>query len=256
MAATRGCVRVEPLFGVTQAIESAIVAATDLFRVSERAARAAAGIRYGAPVATVYNPVAYARVPHRAYLDRYGKKKGRVFLMGMNPGPWGMAQTGVPFGEVGLVKSWMNISGAVEQPARPHPKVPVRGFDCPRSEGSGKRLWGWAREKGDADWFFSRFFVWNYVPLCFLAETGKNVTPEQLKAADRKALTDVCDRALGQVLAELEPQALIGIGNFAAARLAAVTGGEVGKLLHPSPANPMANAGWSKEAERVLGPWL
>jgi single-strand selective monofunctional uracil DNA glycosylase len=229
-----------------------------LFEVSQRAARAAERVPYADPVRVVYNPVAYASAPHRAYLDRFGVNKKRVFLLGMNPGPWGMAQTGVPFGEVGLVKNWMGISGAVKQPKAPHPKVPVRGFDCPRSEGSGKRLWGWAQKRGNADWFFSRFFVWNYAPLCFLAESGANITPDKLKPRERAELLAICDRALAEVIGVLEPTAFVGIGNFAASRLAQVVGDRapIEKLLHPSPANPRANAGWEQEAERVLGRWL
>jgi len=230
-----------------------------LVTISVRAAKKAYAIPYSAPAHTVYNPVAYARAPHEAYLRRFGKEEGRVFLMGMNPGPWGMAQTGVPFGDVGMVRDWMGIRGPVSVPKGEHPRVPVKGFDSHRKEGSGRRLWGWASEKGDAAWFFSRFFVWNYSPLCFLSEKGTNVTPDKLKREEREAMTDVCNDALRKVVDVLRPKALVGIGNYAEKRIKEVLGEDVApvhRLLHPSPANPRANAGWVAEAESVLGQWL
>jgi single-strand selective monofunctional uracil DNA glycosylase len=225
-----------------------------LLRVSRETARRAAAIRFGAPVGWVYNPVDYACEPHEAYLRRFGKKRGRVLLMGMNPGPWGMVQTGVPFGDVGMVRDWIGITGRVRRPAEEHPRVPVLGFDCHRREGSGRRFWGWASERGSADEFFARFFVWNYAPLCFLSESGANLTPEKLRPADRDALCQVCNRGLAEVIALLAPSAVVGVGNFAERRLREVVGDAlpVRKLLHPSPANPRANAGWTEEADRVL----
>lgn len=208
------------------------------------------------PAAHVYNPLAYARGPVEEYLRRFGGGRGRVLLVGMNPGPWGMAQTGVPFGDVEAVRDWMGISGEVKRPAAEHPRVPVMGFDCHRREGSGKRLWGWARERaGTADRFFSDFFVWNYCPLCFLDEGGANLVPDKLARADREALTAMCDPALARVLEILQPRAAVGVGAFAEARLRAVApaGLPVVRLLHPSPANPAANRDWAGEADRVLG---
>src|SRR5262249_16902638 len=131
--------------------------------------------------------------------------------------------------------------------------VPVLGFDCHRREGSGRRFWGWASERGTAEEFFSRFFVWNYAPLCFLGESGVNLTPERLRPEDRAALCEVCDQGLGPVSALLGPRGVVGIGNFAERRLLEVVGDSipVRKLLHPSPANPRANAGWSAEADQM-----
>ena len=40
-------------------------------------------------------------------------RKEAVFL-GMNPGLWGMAQTGVPFGTVSLVRDWMGIEDTAQ----------------------------------------------------------------------------------------------------------------------------------------------
>src|SRR5262245_50106649 len=99
-------------------------------------------LKFGPPVAAVYNPLTYAWAVHERYLQKFGSGKKRVVFVGMNPGPFGMAQTGVPFGEISSVRDWLRIAGPVKKPIREHPRRPVAGFDCPRSEVSGKRLWG------------------------------------------------------------------------------------------------------------------
>lgn len=232
------------------------MSAPPIVKLSRRLARQCDRLEFGPPVAYVYNPVDYAREPHEAFLRRFGVETGRVLMVGMNPGPWGMAQTGVPFGDPVLVRDWMGIDGNIGHPDPEHPKVPIMGFESHRREGSGKRLWGWAKEHaGSAEAFFQRYFVWNYCPLCFLAESGANITPVKLAKGDREALLEVCDRGLQEVVELVAPRAVIGIGNFAEARLRAVLGEDgvpIHKLLHPSPANPRANRDWPGEAERVL----
>src|SRR6476646_278158 len=124
----------------------------------------------------------------------------------MNPGPFGMAQTGVPFGEVKAVRDWMGIDGRVGRPDPEHPKRPVLGFGHPRAEVSGTRLWGWAEARyRTADAFFDRFYVLNWCPLCFLEEGGRNRTPDKLPVAERDALYAVCDRALRRQIEVLRP---------------------------------------------------
>ncbi|MGH9464268.1 MAG: single-stranded DNA-binding protein, partial [Thermoanaerobaculia bacterium] len=165
--------------------------------VAAELASEVAALVFAPPVAFVYRPLEYAWDPHAAYLKRYGRGRREVLLLGMNPGPWGMAQTGVPFGDVELVRDWLGIAGAVARPSAEHPRRPVEGFACRRSEVSGRRLWGWARERfGRAERFFARFFVLNFCPLLFLEASGRNRTPAELAAAEREALAAPCDRAL------------------------------------------------------------
>lgn len=211
---------------------------------------------FGPPVTHVYNPLDYAWRPHRLYLERFGAAPKEVVLVGMNPGPWGMAQTGVPFGEVEMVRDWLGIAGDVETPAHEHPKRPIEGFDCRRSEVSGRRLWGWARSRfGTPEAFFRRFFVWNYCPLAFLEESGRNRTPDKLPAAERAPLEAACDRALRAAIEALAPTRVLGVGRFAERRIRAALGGhdvEIEQILHPSPASPLANDGWQQRAEAQL----
>ena len=43
-----------------------------------------------------------------------------MIFLGMHPGPWGMAQIGVPFGEIPAVRDWMGISTTVDKPPVEH----------------------------------------------------------------------------------------------------------------------------------------
>jgi single-strand selective monofunctional uracil DNA glycosylase len=213
-------------------------------------------LRFSAPVSHVYNPLDYAWPAHRAYLERFGKGPKQVVLVGMNPGPWGMAQTGVPFGEVSAVRDWLGIAARLGRPEREHPARRVGGFACTRSEVSGRRVWGWARELcGTPERFFAHFFIANYCPLLFLEESGRNLTPDRLPAAERRPLEAVCDAALARAIERLEPQIVLGFGSFAArsaARALAGAGVRVEQVLHPSPASPAANRDWSGALMRRL----
>jgi single-strand selective monofunctional uracil DNA glycosylase len=228
----------------------------DLVRISRALVKRLGGLRFRTPVTHVYQPLEYARVPHEAYLRRYGPGAGRVVLVGMNPGPFGMAQTGVPFGDVTLVRDWMGIEGRVDRPPREHPQRPVTGFACPRSEVSGTRFWGWARDRfGPPEKFFARFFVANYCPLAFMEESGRNRTPDKLPASERAPLYAACDEALRALVVELAPSHVIGVGGFAEERAQEALAGldvKVGCILHPSPANPAANRDWSGTVEKQL----
>ncbi len=211
--------------------------------------------RFAPPVTHVYNPLDYASEAHRLYLELYCRPGAEVLLVGMNPGPYGMVQTGVPFGEVAAVRDWLGISTGVVPPAKQHPKRPVLGFECTRSEVSGRRLWGWAQERfGTPDAFFDRFFIWNYCPLAFLEASGRNRTPDKLPAAERVPLYEACDRALADIAAYVAPSMVLGVGAYAEARARAVLGGEyrIGRILHPSPASPAANSGWAQQVEEQL----
>ncbi len=227
-----------------------------LVQLSRTLSRAVGKLDFSDPVTHVYNPLAYARRPHELYLERFGAGHKEVVLVGMNPGPFGMAQTGVPFGDVQFVRNWMGIEARVERPTSEHPKRPVLGFDCKRSEVSGSRLWGWARSRfGSPDAFFSRFFVVNYCPLVFLETTGRNRTPDKLPAKERQALQSVCDQALRSAVDILRPKHVVGVGVWATKRASAALGEgavPIGTVLHPSPASPRANRGWAEQAESDL----
>jgi single-strand selective monofunctional uracil DNA glycosylase len=215
---------------------------------------------FGPPVTHVYNPLLYAAKPAEIYLERYlCGPPGRTLLLGMNPGPWGMAQTGVPFGEIESVRDWLGIEAKVEQPKESHPKRPILGFECQRSEVSGRRLWGLFQEKfPDPADFAKQFVVFNYCPLIFLEDSGRNRTPDKLPKAERDPLFDSCDDCLASLLDTLQIKRAFGVGKFAEKRLKAAAGScsgltSIASVLHPSPASPAANRGWAEQAAPVLG---
>lgn len=229
-----------------------MVDAKPLVAIARRLGEEVSALRFSAPVTHVYNPLDYAWAAHAQYLERYGAAPKEVLLLGMNPGPWGMAQTGVPFGEVGAVRDWLRIDAVIQRPADEHPKRKVEGLTCPRSEVSGARLWGWARETfGTPGRFFERFFIANYCPLAFLEESGRNRTPDKLAAGEKGPLLEICDRALRKTVEHFRPEHVIGVGAFAEGRARAALEGidvSIGRILHPSPASPAANRGWAKRA--------
>lgn len=229
---------------------------SELGAITDRLVEELAPMEFGAPVEYVYNPLEYARPSWDRYCQRFGRGRKQAVLVGMNPGPFGMAQTGVPFGEISAVKDWMGIEEPVGRPAREHPKRPIVGFALERSEVSGARLWGWAKERfGAPERFFERFFVANYCPLVFMEDSGRNRTPDKLPAAERELLFATCDRALRSTIEHLRPEWVLGVGAFAEGRAKAALAGleiRIGRILHPSPASPIANRGWAERAEAEL----
>lgn len=216
-------------------------------------------LSFSPPVTHVYNPLDYAWEVHRDYLRRYGNSRRGVLFLGMNPGPFGMAQTGVPFGEVAAVRDWLGLAGKVGRPSPEHPKRPVEGFTCTRSEVSGRRLWGFLAERfRSPEAFFKDHFVSNYCPLVFVGESGRNLTPDKLPAQERAPLYSACNEHLEETIRILNPAWVIGVGTFAEARarevLAATSGLDtrIGRILHPSPASPAANHGWAEKVEAQL----
>jgi single-strand selective monofunctional uracil DNA glycosylase len=213
-------------------------------------------------IAAVYNPLEYAIRPHNEYLKLAASAPKKIIFLGMNPGPWGMAQTGVPFGEISAVRDWLGIEAAVDKPKREHCKRPIEGFACARSEVSGRRLWGLFRERFKTPRaFFRENFVANYCPLVFMDQSGANITPDKLPKEEAAPLFEICDRALEDTIRLLKPQWVIGIGGFAKKRIdsvkkeIAIKGSadfRTAQILHPSPASPKANAGWDREVIKML----
>jgi single-strand selective monofunctional uracil DNA glycosylase len=226
-----------------------------LIRAARRLSDACSRLTFAAPVWGVYNALDYAWAGYETYVGRYGGGRKRVLYLGMNPGPWGMAQTGVPFGEVAAVRDWMGIRAAIGKPRKEHPKRPVEGFGCQRSEVSGRRLWSlFAETHGPAEAFFAESFVLNYCPLAFLLESGANLTPDRLPAAEREPLEAACDTHLRAVLETLQPEIAVGVGGWAGKCLErlGVPDLRLGTLLHPSPASSVANREWPQRPRQQL----
>ena len=233
-----------------------------LIQAAQNLQRAVSQLTFAPPVTHIYNPLDYAWTAHESYLQRYANSPKRVIFLGMNPGPFGMVQTGIPFGQVGAVRDWLGIEAEIGHPANQHPKRLVTGFACQRSEISGERLWGLFAERfGSAENFFEQHIVMNYCPLAFVEWSGRNRTPDKLPASERAALFAACDEHLADVVRILQPEWLVAIGDFAFKRAEQIlASGQIrlGRILHPSPANPAANRDWAILATtqlRQLGIW-
>jgi len=193
-----------------------------------------------------YNPLEYAWPVHREYLRRFGGESNRVVFLGMNPGPWGMGQTGVPFGDPYIVRDWMKMGDdfEIEQPDNMTEDRPVLGFQSDKKEGSGQRLFSYIRDQfGDLEKFFDNNFILNYCPLLMFTEEGNNLTPSDLLKDDRQRVYEVCDPYIWDMIGFYDPEVLVGIGKFATERLKDVFDGgdrEIVRIPHPSPASPIA----------------
>ena len=227
-----------------------------LLDAANRLSNTVSRLSFSEPVSYVYNPLEYAWEGHRQYLERFADRQKRVVFMGMNPGPWGMSQTGVPFGEVNLVRDWMGIQAAIGKPQKEHPKRQILGFECDKSEVSGRRLWGLfsSRFPKSKD-FFQDHLVINYCPLVFMEESSRNRTPDKLPGLETSALFEACNQHLRTCIEALNPEWIVGVGGFAQSKARDCLsdfGIRHGKMLHPSPASPAANRGWAEAASKQL----
>jgi single-strand selective monofunctional uracil DNA glycosylase len=226
-----------------------------IIQITKKLKDKAGSLTFDDPVAYVYNPLEYAFAPLEKYIKKYASKK-TTLLVGMNPGPFGMAQTGVPFGDIKMVSDFLQITGSVKKPEKEHPKRQIEGFNCKRSEVSGTRLWNFVKsEFGTADNFFNKFFVVNYCPLIFMTDTGRNITPDKLPISEQKVLFDICDEALLKTVDCMDSTTVVGIGGFAekaCIRALKERDIQIKRILHPSPASPAANRGWAEQAKKQL----
>ena len=213
-------------------------------------------------VDAVYNPLAYAWEPHRAYLELASGGGAKTLLLGMNPGPHGMGQMGIPFAATSVVRDLLKITDLeVGQPRTPHPKRPISGLDWPKEEVSGTRLWGLlANEYGSAESIFKSVFLLNHCPLMlFSGERATNITPDKITGPTTKALLERCDDHLREVVDIMQIERVIGVGRYSEKRaLNALSGIDISitTCWHPSPASPLANRNkgedWKKNVRNVL----
>ncbi len=226
-----------------------------ILRQAKILAKACNQLRFSENIATVYNTFDYALPGYTAYVKKFVDGPRKALFLGMNPGPWGMAQTGVPFGEIPAVRDWMGLQFKIGKPAQEHPKRPVDGLACTRSEVSGRRLWGlFAELFNSPEAFFAENFVLNYCPLSFMLESGANLTPDKLSAQERKPLAAACNSHLRSIIEILQPQIAVGVGGWATKCLQnlKIEDLEIGTLLHPSPASPIANKHWHERPKQQL----
>ncbi|KAI8124664.1 hypothetical protein FF38_10666 [Lucilia cuprina] len=206
-------------------------------------------------ISYIYNPVEYAADLHQAYLKKYLKGGKKVLFIGLNPGPNGMGQTGIPFGNITTVRDKMGLNGTVNQPPNIHPKRPVNGLATTIEEPSGKRLWTKFQELSDGslDIFFEQCFVYNFCPLLFYNSKGDYISPQKLKAPYNRQISNACLHTIEQILELIQPEVIVAIGRYAYDNLKAVKYCIEKRLLylrHPSPRACTKN--WSKIADEFF----
>ena len=209
-----------------------------------------------------YNPLEYAWDVHEAYLRRMGGSGARAVILGMNPGPHGMGQMGIPFAATSMVRDLLRITDIqVNQPEAVDPRRPVVGLEYPREEVSGTRLWGLLFEHyGDARAVASRVFLVNHCPLMlFSGSRATNITPDKVAGPTARTLLERCDQHLREVVEVMEAERVVGVGRFAESRARVALADHSVEVLgcwHPSPASPLANrnggADWRANVSAVL----
>ena len=210
----------------------------------------------------VYNPLMYAWEIHEEFIRLSGGHGAKTILMGMNPGPHGMGQMGIPFAATSVVRELLGISGIdVGKPALTHPKRPVNGLNHSKEEVSGTRLWGLLQGTyGGASQIFQNVFIVNHCPLMiFEGHRGTNITPNNVSGLVVRELLERCDQHLREVVIALGAEEVIGIGKYAEKRAnlaLAAMGTRVKTCWHPSPASPLANRNggedWRENVRDVL----
>ena len=209
-----------------------------------------------------YNPLNYAWDVHEEYLRRMGGRGAHTVMLGMNPGPHGMGQMGIPFAATSIVRDLLGITDIpVNQPDVPDERRPVIGLEYHKEEVSGTRLWNLLHTQyGDVEAIASRVFLVNHCPLMlFSGPRATNITPDKVGGSTAKALLERCDEHLSEVVDILGADRVVGVGKFAESRARAVLAEqpiEVTGCWHPSPASPLANrndgADWRENVRAVL----
>ena len=201
----------------------------------------------------VYNPLMYAWDIHKAFIELGGDKGADTLLLGMNPGPHGMGQMGIPFSATKVVRELLGIRNLeVKKPRNPHPKREVTGLDWHKEEISGTRLWNLLEEHyGTVENIFSNVFILNHCPLMlFKGERATNITPDKISGRNAKELIERCDQHLRELVDIMNIKKVIGVGKYAEKRANIALKGtnvEITSCWHPSPASPLANRNKGKD---------
>lgn len=192
---------------------------------------------------TVCDPLVYAWDNYEAFIRLSARAGQKVLFLGMNPGPYGMMQTGVPFGDVMMVRDYLGISGDIDMPAAQPENKPIVGMKTTKREASGMKFWGMAASYGDPESFFSAAAVLTYCPLVFI-DGKRNVTPSELPRSDRRTIDSICQGYLERMMDILRPRKAIALGHYAEERLRKAGIDDPVYFPHPSPRNPSSSAFW------------
>ena len=66
-----------------------------VLQIETEQCRLLSNVRFNDKVSYIYNPLEYAHETHSYYVKKYCNSYKTILFLGMNPGPFGMAQNGV-----------------------------------------------------------------------------------------------------------------------------------------------------------------
>ncbi|KAK6639299.1 hypothetical protein RUM43_007571 [Polyplax serrata] len=218
-------------------------------------------LKFTPPIDYVYNPLLYAKDLHENFIKKYFENcSKKILFLGMNPGPWGMCQTGIVFGDKDHVKEWLKLCGQVNKPKKEHPRKKITGLDCSRKEISGKKFWGFFRKLCQTpEQFFQHSFVYNLCCLAFVDTSGKNITPPEIKDIQvRNRLLNICNETFVKIIKEFKFEIVIGVGKFAEKnaitelRRNGLSNVKVLSIPHPSPRSAKIFRVWEEMTLKKL----
>ena len=227
----------------------------------------------------VWNPGRYGERWHRRFRETYPPGPNPVLLLGLNPGPYGMGQTGIPFTDIRRLES--DLPELAARLRTDGESIGLPGLAPPdlrrrldrTFESSSIRVYRFLRlAGGSAGAGWRRVVAANPCPMLFMEGTV-NRTPADLRRALRKrggrlervtARLEECDQLRRECAREavrvLEPRGVILLGRNIQEALAgdpslgAVPGGVLA-WEHPARAVPDAWAGGLVRAVRRRGWW-
>ena len=198
----------------------------------------------------VWNPPLYTEEIYRRFLQRYPPKPSPILLLGLNPGPHGMAQTGIPFTDCRTASQLLDISLPIPGKA---PTDLARRLKKPTGrwrstyERSSLGIYrflrlGWNNSLEDA---FARVYFANPCPLLFLTAEGKNVTPADPILKRLPEIADLRREAVRRSGALLAPSSVVCLGSDAFSVMGKAASELVGPenvhaYPHPARAIPIA----------------
>jgi single-strand selective monofunctional uracil DNA glycosylase len=214
----------------------------------------------------IWNPGLYAASWHALFRKEYPASAGCILVFGLNPGPYGMAQTGIPFTDLkrlrehlprlakGLERRGCSLAGVGLAPRSLRPYL-SRTF-----ESSAVRVYRFlSRGWGSAEDGWRSVVVANPCSLLFMDAAGENRTPADLVGAvsrrtgslvAARRLRERCNAlrrlAAREAVRVLSPRGVVLLGKDA--QRAMQTG--IAPLLGPD-----SILGWEHPARAVPDRW-
>ena len=221
--------------------------AGELLAAASRLRHELRGLRFGPPVSHVYDPLDYARRGYESYVRAFANAPKRVLFVGMNPGP---VRDGADRRAVRRRPDGARLAAASRRRSAGR-RPSTRSDRCRASRVRAARSAAPASGAPSRSASASRSAS---SPTTSSRTTARSrssrraaaiARPTSCPSASARRCFAPATRTCAGWCAALEPEWVIGIGAFAEARAReALPGARVGRITHPSPANPRAQENW------------